>query len=266
MRSLDLDELTGQGVETIKMVDRALTVLDMLRLTRKGLGVNQIAKQCGFSPSTTFRILKTLEFNGWVFQCSDGCYIAGEKLSFVVEKNNLYLALKEVAAFVMERYTTTHNQAMNLTVREGVRCYILQQSRTKNLVDYVPPLYSDLPYYASAGGKILLCELPSSLVEEIIRAREMHSLTQNTITDADLFRQELRTVAEQGYAIDNKESAENGSCIAVPVRDCEGNIIAALSFSGFVGIADRTELLRYIPALQEAATEISRSLYRCWGR
>ncbi|MFN2305314.1 MAG: IclR family transcriptional regulator [Anaerolineales bacterium] len=261
-----MKELTEQGVETIKMVDRALTVLDKLRIERKCLGVNEIAKECGFNPSTTFRILKTLEMNGWVFQCSDGRYIAGEKLSFLIEKNNLYLALKDVAFFVMERYTIKHNQAMNLTVREGAHCYIIQQSRTKNLMDYIPPLNTDLPYYASAGGKILLSDLPISVVDEIILSREMLPLTRHTITDAEQFLQELRTVAKQGYAIDFKEAGENGSCIAVPVSDCEGNTIAALSFSGFIGIADRTELLQYVPSLTEAATEISQSLYRCWGR
>jgi DNA-binding IclR family transcriptional regulator len=261
-----LKKKTQKRVETIKMVDRALTVLDILRTERKGLGVNQIAKQCGFNPSTAFRILQTLKVNGWVFQSGDGCYIVGEKLSFVTEKNNLYLALKEVASFVMERYTAKHNLAMNLTVREGVHCYILQQSRTKNLIDYVPPLNSDLPFYASAGGKILFSELPISLVDEIIHSSKVLPLTQHTITDREQFKQELHTVAEQGYAIDDRESAENGSCIAVPTRDCEGNIIAALSFSGLIGIANRTDLLQYLPALNDAATEISHSLFRFWRR
>ncbi|NLC12214.1 MAG: IclR family transcriptional regulator [Firmicutes bacterium] len=254
-----------QSVTTIKMVDQALKVLDTLRMSRKSLGVNEIAKICGIGPSTTFRILKTLEVNGWVFQCSDRRYIAGQKLSFVLEKNNLYLALKEVASFVMERYTAKFQQAMNLTVREGTRCYILQQSRTKNLVDYIPPLYSELPFYACAGGKILLSELPISLVEEILNATEMVPLTPHTITDPERFWTELRTVAKQGYAIDDKESSENGSCIAVPVRDCDGNIIAALSFSGFVG-ANKNKLTQYVQPLKEASTEISQSLYRCYGR
>ena len=116
-------------------------------------GVNEIAKQCGFPPSTTFRILKTLEQRGWVFQVSDKNYITGEKLSFVLEKNNLNLALKDVASFVMKRYSKKHNKAMNLLVREGARCYILQQSRSDSLVDYIPPLYSELPFYASSGVK-----------------------------------------------------------------------------------------------------------------
>lgn len=253
-----------KNAETIKVVDRALTMLDKLRFERKGLGVNEIAKEFGFPPSSTFRILKTLELRGWVFQLSDDSYIAGEKLSFVLEKNNLFLALKDVGSFVMGRYSKKHNKAMNLSVREGARCYILQQSRSDNPIDYIPPLYSELPFYASSGGKILLSELPSCLVDEIINSNQMLQLTEHTITEPELFRQELDSVAKQGFAFDFKESAENGSCIAVPIRDSEGNIIAALSFSGFIGITDKTDLVQFVPALKDAATEISRNLYRCW--
>lgn len=260
-----MEKTIEKSVEKIKVVDRALIVLDMLRHERKGLGVNKIAKLCGFPPSATFRILKTLELRGWVFQLNDDTYIAGEKLSFVLEKNNLFLALKDVAAFVMERYSKKHNIAMNLLVRDGARCYILQQSRTDNLFDYVPPLGSELPYYASSGGKILLSELPSCLVDEIISSKPMLQLTKHTITDPEEFRQDLATVTKQGFAIDFKESAENGSCVAVPVRNNEGNIIASLSFSGFIGITDKTKLLQFVPALQDASKEISQNLYRCWG-
>lgn len=251
--------------ETIKMVERALTVLDLLRAKHERLGVNEIAKTCGLNPSTAFRILKTLEKSGWVFQLNDGRYITGQKLSFVTEKNNLYLALREVAQFVMEECTAKYGQAMNLMVREGVHCTILQQSRTNSLVDYVPPLFSNLPFYACAGGKVLLSELPVNLVEQIISSCEMKPLTSHTIVDPDQFWQALRTTAKQGYAFDIKESAENGSCIAVPVRDHEGTIIAALSFSGFIGVDGPEELLEYLPALREASGQISRSLFSCWA-
>ena len=63
---------------------------------------------------------------------------------------------------------------------------------------------------------------------------------------------------KNGFAIDNRELAENGCCIAVPMRDHEGNIIASLSFSGFVGIEDPIVLEKYLPALQKASEKISR--------
>jgi DNA-binding IclR family transcriptional regulator len=172
-----MEKLNDQSGETIKMVEHALKVLDLLRSKREPIGVNEIAKTCSLNPSTTFRILKTLEQSGWVFQFNDRRYITGQKISFVTEKNNLYLALREVAQFVMTEYTAKHGQAMNLTVREGKQCTILQQSRTNKFIDYVPPLFSNLPVYASAGGKILLSELPINLVDQIIHSIEMKPFT-----------------------------------------------------------------------------------------
>ena len=253
-----------QGNETIKMVDRALQVLDLLRSSKNSIGVNAIAKECGMNPSTAFRIIKTLEKNGWAFQCSNDQYIAGEKLSFMLGKENFYIALKETALLVMEKYTARYNQAMNLIVRESYHCYVLQQSRTKSLVDYVSPLYSDLPFYACAGGKVLLSELPESFASDIISSSELRPLTPHTITDPELFRKELQKVADQGYAYDDRESALNGSCIAVPVRNSDGKVIAALSFSGFVGVADIKQLDKYIEPLKEASQEISKKLFRDW--
>lgn len=247
------------------MVERALVVLDLLKTNKERLGVNEIAKRCDLSPSTAFRILKTLESCGWVFQLSDDRYILGQKVSFVTEKNNLYVALSDVAGFVMSEYTAKYGQAMNLMVRDGIHCTIVQQSRTGRLVEYIPPLFSNLPFYACAGGKVLLSELPISMVEQIISSCDWQPLTSHTITNPEQFWQVLRSAATRGYAFDDRESAENGSCIAVPIRDNEGTIIASLSFSGFVGITEPNQLLEYLPALQEASKKISHNLYRCWN-
>ena len=73
-----MKEQNDQQVEIIKMVERALTVLDLLRTSKERLGVNEIAKRCDLSPSTAFRILKTLEVSGWVFQLSDDRYIPAD--------------------------------------------------------------------------------------------------------------------------------------------------------------------------------------------
>lgn len=253
--------MDAQGTETIKMVDKALNVMDTLRVCGEPLGVNELAKRCDLSPSTAFRILKTLTVNGWVFQCSDDRYIMGSKIGFVTEKSNLYLALKDVAAFTMNRCTGEMKQAMNLIVRDGGDCFILQQSKTDRLFDYVAPINTAMPFYACAGGKILLCEAAPIIVDKLIAATEMTPLTPHTITSAEDFRQELGRVRSQGYAFDFKESSPNGSCIAVPVRDGEGSIIASLSFSGFVGIADTAELLPYLPKLREASKTISDELF-----
>ena len=97
--------MKNTNAETIKMVEKALTVLDLLKAEKEPIGVNEIAKRCELNPSTAFRILTTLEISGWVFQLSDDRYILGQKNGFVTEKNNLYLALSDVGYLVMREYT-----------------------------------------------------------------------------------------------------------------------------------------------------------------
>lgn len=257
---------SGNKVEIIKMVDNAMKVLDVLRESDNRLGVNEIAKSCELNPSTTFRILKTLEQSGWVFQLNDGRYIIGQKIGFVTEKNNFYLALREIASVVMEKCVEEQKTAMNLMVREGSSCIIIEQVRTKNIIDYVPPVNSRLPVYACAGGKILLSELPVNLVELIIENTKMEPLTAYTIKTPEEFWKVLRETAKKNYAFDFQESIENGSCVAVPIRDNEGTIIAALSFSGFIGIKETDQLLKYVPILNAASQKITEGLYRCEGK
>lgn len=253
-----------QAGETIQMVERAMAVLDLVRTSRGPVGVQEIARTSGLNPSTAFRILKTLEKSQWIFQLEDNSYVLGQKLGFVTEKRSLLLALEEVASYVMRECTARFGPAMNLIVRDRTEGLILQQSRTLSLVDYVPPLMSRVPLYATAGGKVLLAELPADLAERVLSSIELRALTSHTIVDRARLEDELREVAERGYAFDDRESSENGFCISVAVRDSDETAVAALSFSGLIGVSDTSELLKYLPALKEAASEISRSLFDNW--
>lgn len=250
--------------ETIKMVESAMAVLDLLRTSKKPLGVNAIAKISNLNPSTTFRILKSLEKTNWVYQLSDNQYIVGSKISFVTNRNNFYLALSDAARFLMQECTDKHGIAMNLIVMNDNKCVVLQQSLTNSIINYVPPRHSLLPYYACGGGKILLSSLPDALVEQLIRYDPPKALTPFTITDPEEYKRELEKVRKDGFAVDFQESSINGSCIAVPVYDCEGTVIASLSFSGLIGVPSPDKLIQYTPVLKKTSGKITESLYDCW--
>lgn len=258
--------LSARQPETVKMIERAFRILDILREKDACLGVNEISRKCEISPSTAYRILKTIELSGWIFQLRDGRYILGEKARFITEKDNLYLALRDVSGIIMQKYTDKYDQAMNLIVRDGNRCVIMQQSRTSSFVNYTSPIGTVLPIYACAGGKVLLSELPVKLVDEILASVKMVKYTPYTITDRETFWRELRAVAANGYAFDHQESSLNGTCLAVPVSDSGGNTIASLSFTGFIAVSDTNDLLKFLPALRQASEEVSRALFQCWGK
>lgn len=252
----NMDETTN-----VKVLDKALTVLDALRTAKEPLGVNELAKLCDLSAATAFRILKTLKSRGWVYQNESEKYSAGLKLSYPSEPDNFWMLLRENAYHTMMKLSSAEREAMNLVVRDLERCFILCQSRTEKIVDYVPPVGTALPFHASACGKILLSELVEPTLGELLDTIDFRRMTASTITDRGAFLEELSGVREKGYALDAHESQEEGFCIAVPVRDKTGGIIAALSFSGFIGRKSAPEIDRYVGLLKSASDEISKKVF-----
>lgn len=246
----------------VKVLEKALTLLDLLRGATEPLGVNEIARSCGMSPATAFRFLKTLLNYGWVYQNTEEKYTLGAKITAVTEKKSFFLTLKEVSYFIMSRLSESEREAMNLVVRDLDRCYILGQSRTEKIVDYVPPIGTVLPFHASACGKILLSELDENLLNGILDGMDFRRMTENTITDRAAFCEELAAVRRQGYALDRHESQNDGFCIAVPVRSDEGDILAALSFSGFIGYKSEIEVDYYVRLLKEASSAVTAQLFK----
>ena len=116
--------LEPKSGEKIKVLEKAITILDMIKASNRPLGVNELSRECGVNLTTTFRILKTLQGRGWVYQDQNDKYIIGYKVSFVTEKNNFYVALKEIAYYTMARFSALVSQAMNLIVRENSKCFI----------------------------------------------------------------------------------------------------------------------------------------------
>lgn len=254
--------MEAKAGEKVKVLEKAITILDLIRESNRPLGVNEISRQCAVNLTTAFRILKTLKASGWVYQNENEKYIIGHKVSYVTERNNFYMALKEVAYYTMARLSLAASQAMNLIVRENDKCYILQQSRTEKIVDYVPPIGTVLPLYASAGGKVLLAALSGLIRDEVLSSIEYKPLTKYTITRRGALLEELDKCRAQGYAVDASESQDEGYCIAVPVYDKQGAVIAALSFSGMIGVVTQRETNYYLQLLKKASAEITENLFQ----
>jgi DNA-binding IclR family transcriptional regulator len=263
---LEVEEMAPKEAETIKVLDRSLILLDRLIMEKRPLGVNELSKLCGLNISTVFRIMKTLVAAGWAYQLGDDKYIIGQKFFIQTEKDNFYLALQDVAYPIMCRLSAQEHQAMNLCVRLNEKVIILQQSRTGRLVDFVPPKGSVLPVYATGCGKVLFCELKQPVRDDLLEMIDFKKFANKTIVTRQLFLQELLKVKTLGYGIDFHESLDNTSCVAVAIRNPKGHIIAALSFSGFIGVQDENYLSGFVSILRKAADEVSEKLFNVFDR
>lgn len=256
-----MEKSEKDNVPVIKTILNALDVLDLLRTSTEPVGVHTAARECNLNVATTFRIFKSLEDKGWAKQLQDGQYVAGKKIGFVTSNNNFFIALRDSSKLIMDAYTERYGIAMNLYVRDGAFCRLIGQSLTKSPINYLPPLNIVLPCYACASGKVLLSELSEIELDTILEMYKRENFTTYTITDKTSLREALIESKNNGFATEINELSIGGSCVSVPVRDLDENIIAALSFSGLMNLTDKEKLTDLVPVLQFASTKITTVLY-----
>jgi DNA-binding IclR family transcriptional regulator len=99
--------------------------------------------------------------------------------------------------------------------------------------------------------------LPREKVLEILAKKGMARYTKDTITEPLAFLKELEVVNERGYALDENEHEEGIRCIAAPVMDFKGNIVAAISVVGPYGRITDDRLNSLIELTTQTAQKIS---------
>jgi DNA-binding IclR family transcriptional regulator len=244
----------------VAVLQKALNIFETLAAQGGPQPLNHLSKATGVGLTTAYRILATLQDRHVVAKDADNRYAVAEFTQYVFGRNNYHSLIREAAYEPMRETSSAESLAINLIVRNYEKCFILQQVRTGKALEYLPPVGTELPIYASGGGKVLLAALPPILLQEILQTIELKPFTKRTLTKKIDLMQELEEVKVNGYALDVYESVEQGYCIAVPVRHHDGAVIASLSFSGFIGDFDDADLGHYCQVLGATAQKITQSL------
>jgi DNA-binding IclR family transcriptional regulator len=119
---------------------------------------------------------------------------------------------------------------------------------------------TQLDAYCSALGKVLVAHLPAFERNAYLSGGPFPKLTNQTITDPRELGVQLRQVRRQSYAIDDREFAEEVMCIAVPVRDRNSRVYAALSITASPEELRGSRAAAALRLLRRAASDIERCM------
>jgi DNA-binding IclR family transcriptional regulator len=97
-------------------------------------------------------------------------------------------------------------------------------------------------------------------VVSILDLRGMERKTPKSITSQKKYLAELNKVREYGFALDNEENAVGVRCVAAPVYDANGKIIAALGTSSTIMQIDETHLPKILEMVKNSAAQISKQI------
>jgi len=152
------------------------------------------------------------------------------------------------------------NETVHLGVlEEGEVLYLAKEesSQTIRMISYVG---KRAPLHCTALGKVLLAYLSAEERKEILGEKVLPRLTENTITDKKELEKELSKVREQGFALDREENEKDIRCVAAPIRNYQGEVIAAISISSPIFRIDKNAQSDLKEALLETSKEISKRL------
>lgn len=152
--------------------------------------------------------------------------MAPSKLSPVTDRQTLVQRLPFIEELVRETGETVH-----LGVFDGTHVVSIEKMDSPHGLASNITIGKGAPAYCTAVGKALLAFQPEPVLEHIFQQR-LTRYTPRTISDPARLRKELEKIRTSGYAVDDEEHQPGVRCVAAPIRNYSGHVIASLSISG----------------------------------
>lgn len=248
----------------VQSIARAFTILDEVgKANDYGLSLSEIAEKIGLPISTVYRIVQNLIAWQYLAEKDNGNYTLGFTfLTFgnIVKRD---LVLTNYARKYMEELNQKTKETIYLAILDKVAgdiIYIDKLESQRN-IKLAAGVGSHNYIHSTANGKCLVAKQGSDKLQKMLAVKGMPQLTANTIADFAQFTAEIKKVRETGFAVDDLENEPGVRCVAAPIYDYTGNIVAAVSISGVeANMPHETIANEYGKLVKEAALNISRQM------
>ena len=254
-----LDESAANGA--VQSVERAFDLLEYLAQSSGWVGVSELSEATGQPVGTVHRLLATLVARNYAVRDSrTRRYAAGPALRRLAVTDLQEPDWAAIATPHLRELVEISGETANLAILEGNRAVYMAQAQSTRMVRMFTELGNRVLLHCTGCGKVLLAHQPDSVIATIIAESGLARYTDTTITDPGQFQQELEMIRRQGYAIDNGEQEEGVRCLAVPVFNSEGKVVAAISVSGPGSRLDSRSIPSLLPQIKRISAVISSAL------
>lgn len=245
---------------SIKSLAKVLQVLECFSHRDSNLTPADIAARTGLPRATTHRLVSSLRDIGLLEQNGRrDTYKLGMKL---FQLGSLVLANLDLDTHARPHATRLQQitgEAIHLCVFDGFQMAFVERQEMSSAANTVVTRIESAPVYCTGVGKAFLAFQDDATIAKII-GDGLAERTPHTLTDPAVLREDLRLTRERGYAIDNEENEPHIRCVAAPIRDSNGGVIAAISVSGPEERMPPSRIEGLAPVVKETADSISLEL------
>lgn len=217
----------------VQSVTRAISILNALSVEENGLTLTELSHTVSLAPSTTHRLLTTLQQERFVrFDDQRSVWLVGLQ-AFAV--GNAFVRSRELISMVrpyMRRLMEESGETTNLAVADREEAVYLAQVECREMMRAFAKPGARVPMTSSAVGKAMLAARPDDQVARLLNRVGLQKVTGSSIATPAALKAELTQARELGYAIDDEEHAVGLRCVAAALFNEHGDPIAAVSVSG----------------------------------
>ncbi|MFJ7995978.1 IclR family transcriptional regulator [Streptomyces sp. NPDC096310] len=217
----------------VPAVTRALDILELFLEGDGTLSAPDVIRKLGLPRTTVHELITTLAARSYLAPVpgQPGRYRLGVRSyqlgSRYAEQLDLAAEGRQVAREVAE----TCDETVHVAILEGTDVIYIAKVDSTHAVRMVSAAGRRLPAHCTSVGKMLLASLSESELAARIDGHDFLAMTPDSITDPEVLHTELAKIRERGVAVEHRESNPDVSCVAAPVRDRAGRVVAALSIS-----------------------------------
>jgi DNA-binding IclR family transcriptional regulator len=239
-------------------VERALTMLETVAQSSEGLSNAEISRKLNIPKSSASYILRTLETRGYFARDPEtGKYRVGLKILSLSRGALGGIDVRGVALPVMRRLMQQTSLTCHLAVLDGPEAVYIEKVEPETFIRMDTWVGRRMRVHATSVGKAIVAYIPQEELEKILHKSGMEKRTPKTITTLPRLLKELEKVREQGYAVDDEENNPGARCIAAPIFDEQGLIVASIGLSGTTQQVSSQTMPRIVEELKDAARHIS---------
>lgn len=244
----------------LQTVQKIGPLLDLFTIERPEWGVSEVAEAIGVPRSSAHALLSSLVETG-LLQCrTRGRYRIGWRIVELSETLRGSVDVRSAAAPVLQDLVRTYGETSHLAVMERHKVLYVDKVLGNHVINVVGArVGAQLDPHCSAVGKVLLAHREPEELRRFVLDKPLRRLTPATITNPKALEQELAGIRTAGFAFDAGEAVSEVHCVAAPVRDEMGSVVAAISMT--------VPATRFAPARNEfrravigAAAQVGRHL------
>ncbi|MGA9798675.1 MAG: IclR family transcriptional regulator [Terriglobales bacterium] len=246
---------------SVPSLERALTLLEILSKSSKGMRLGDLARHLGLAKSSTHCLLLTLERCGYLERNEQTHrYMFGLKFFSLANLAISKIRVRDVATPFLQHLAESSHMTVHLAILEQGEVVIIEKIENAGILKVATWIGKRMDMHCTGVGKATIAHLSEEELDRLIRKRGLPRHNENTVISGRKLKLQLAEIRKLGYSVDYEEDEVGLCCIGSPVFDHTGRAIGAISLAGTTAHITAENLTALAEKVKKSALGISRAM------